>query len=153
MPHMPEFSAAVEPEFASVLEELRPREPLFHTAAFGLAHEARERSTASAYWEVGASGRRYSRAFILRYLHENPPVDAAQSGWRCSEFGLRPVSQDTWLLTYLLNQNGRLSRRMSLWQKTHAGWQVLYHQGTLAAGGEDDTPPRPEETPPLPPSG
>ena len=36
---------------------------------------------ARTYWEVGASGRCYSRAFILQQLAANIPVDAAAAGW------------------------------------------------------------------------
>jgi hypothetical protein len=65
--------AQVEAGLEGVLEELRLREPIFHTQAFGMAEE-RERDVAPEYWEVGASGRRYSREFILRGLAERPPV-------------------------------------------------------------------------------
>jgi hypothetical protein len=44
-----------------VLAELTAREPIFHHR--GLVHdrESFERETAPDCWEVGASGRRYSR--------------------------------------------------------------------------------------------
>jgi hypothetical protein len=42
--------------------------------------EERDRVVAPEYREVGASGRRYSRDFILRTLEEKPPVDAAEVG-------------------------------------------------------------------------
>ena len=81
--------ARVEDGLEAVLRELRAREPIFHTAAFGLTAAERERVVAPGYWEVGASGRRYSREFILRLLEEKPPVDAAGAGWECLDFGLR----------------------------------------------------------------
>jgi hypothetical protein len=74
-----EIFTYVEPDLFPVLEELRRREPIFHTPEFGTTLEDFERATSPHYWEVGASGRRYSREFILRTLEKNPPVDAASA--------------------------------------------------------------------------
>lgn len=132
--------ARVEAGLERALEELRRREPIFHTKAFGLTAEAREFAMDAAYWEVGASGRRYSRAFIQRMLVERPPVEAEAAGWRCSEFGLRRLGAETYLLTYTLEQGERITRRATIWEKTPQGWRVVYHQGTMVTG-EDDTMP------------
>lgn len=134
--------ARVEAGLEGVLEELRRLEPIFHTAEFGRSVEEFERRMAAEYWEVGASGRRYSRAFILRHLAEKPPVDAAEAGWRCSEFGLRRVGAETVLLTYTLRQGERVTRRATLWERAGGGWRILFHQGTVAPGEEDDRVPR-----------
>lgn len=45
-----------------VREELEAREPIFHHPEFGADREAVEAMTDPEFWEVGASGRRYSRA-------------------------------------------------------------------------------------------
>lgn len=132
--------ARVEAGLEGVLEELRAREPIFHTQAFGLTAAERERSMDPGYWEVGASGRRYSRGFVQRMLAERPPVEAAASGWRCSDFGLRQLGAETFLLTYTLEQGARVTRRTTIWEKAVAGWRVVYHQGTVVTG-EDDTAP------------
>jgi hypothetical protein len=132
----------VEPELLPILDELRRREPIFHTAEFGSTTAEFERSTAPDYWEVGASGRRYSRAFILRELTVNfPYVDAAAAGWQTTDFGLRRLGPETFLLTYTLDQAGRRTRRSTIWQKSEDGWRILYHQGTIIAAEEDDTVP------------
>ncbi|HEX4310615.1 MAG TPA: DUF4440 domain-containing protein [Acidobacteriaceae bacterium] len=128
--------AQVEAGSETVLEELRRLEPIFHTAEFGTTVAEFDRRMAAEYWEVGASGRRYSREFILRTLEEMPPVDAAAAGWTCSEFGLRAMGADTWLLTYTLDQGGRATRRSTLWGKTEGRWRILFHQGTVVTGGE-----------------
>lgn len=130
--------ARVEVELEGVLEELRLREPIFHTRAFGLTAAERERSMEPAYWEVGASGRRYSRGFIQEILAESPPVEAEAAGWLCREFGLRRLGTHTYLLTYTLEQRERVTRRATIWDKTVEGWKILYHQGTVVTG-EDDT--------------
>ena len=86
---------------------------------------------ASDYWEVGASGRRYSREFILETLAQHPPVDAARANWQVTDFALQQLAQDTYLVTYTLDQAGRITRRSTLWQKAAEGWRILYHQGTI----------------------
>ena len=138
----------VDPGLEQVLEELRSREPIFHTERFGLSLEDFERSTAPDFWEVGASGRRYSRAFILGMRSREALVDADAAGWKASGFGLRRLGPDCFLLTYTLDQQGRITRRSTVWQRTGEGWRILYHQGTIVTTSEDDTAPRPEEMPP-----
>jgi len=129
----------IEPELLPILEELRRREPIFHNPAFGSTTAEFERSTAPDYWEVGASGRLYSRDFILHELTKSVPyVDAAAAGWETSEFGLRRLGPDTYLLTYTLDQAGRRTRRSTIWRRSEDGWQILYHQGTIIAAEEDD---------------
>jgi hypothetical protein len=129
----------IEPGLLSTLDELRRREPIFHNAAVGSTTAEFERSTAPDYWEVGASGRRYSRDFILRELSQSVPyVDAAAAGWQTSDFGLRRLGPDTHLLTYTLDQAGRRTRRSTIWQKSADGWRILYHQGTIISVEEDD---------------
>jgi hypothetical protein len=39
--------------------------------------------------------------------------------------------QRTNLLTYILVQPDRITRRSTLWRHTNNGWQILYHQGTI----------------------
>jgi len=130
----------IDPDLLPILNELRRREPIFHTAAFGSTTAEFERSTAPDYWEVGASGRRMSRAFILRELTVNfPYVDAVAAGWQSTDFGLRRLGPDTYLLTYTLDQAGRRTRRSTIWQSTEGGWRILYHQGTIITVEEDDS--------------
>jgi hypothetical protein len=132
----------VDSDLLPILDELRRREPIFHSPEFGSTTAEFERSTDPAYWEVGASGRRYSRDFILRELTVSAPyVDARVAGWRSSEFGLRRLGPDTYLLTYTLDQAGRRTRRSTIWQHAEDGWRILYHQGTIIAVEEDDTIP------------
>jgi hypothetical protein len=124
-----EIFTYVEPGLVPVLEELRSREPIFHTPEF--AATPLESVMAPGYWEVGASGRRYSREFVLRMIKEKPPVDAVTAKWKVCDLGLRRLGPDTYLLTYTLHQAERVSRRATIWQSTAAGWRILYHQGTL----------------------
>lgn len=139
-----------DPRLLPELEELRSREPIFHTQRFGRTLEEFERATAPDFWEVGASGRRYSRAFILGMQSKLALVDADAAGWKATGFGLRRLGPDCFLLTYTLDQNGRLTRRATIWEKAADGWRILYHQGTVVIADEDDRLPEPEEMPPQP---
>ncbi len=128
----------VDPDLASVLEEIRRREPIFHTSEFGTTRADFEKATAPEYWETSASGRRYSREFILCTLEKHPPVNAAAVGWQTYDHAVRRLSQDTYLFTYTLRQIERLTRRATIWQTTPEGWRILYHQGTIVSAEEDD---------------
>jgi len=127
-----------DPDLLPVLEELRRHEPIFHTLEFGRTRADFERATAPEYWEASASGRRYSRDFILRTLDVHPPVNAASAGWQTYDHALRRLGPDTYLITYTLRQIERLTRRATIWQRTPGGWRILYHQGTIVSAEEDD---------------
>jgi hypothetical protein len=130
-----------EPELLPILEELRNREPIFHTPRFAATLDEVEQAVAPEFWEVGASGRRYSRSFILHMLATDPAryVDAEAAGWKASGFAVRALGPATYLLTYLLDQAGRRTRRVTIWEKTANGWRILYHQGTPILLEGDDT--------------
>jgi len=127
-----------DPDLLPMLNELRRREPIFHTPEFGTTRADFEKSTAPEYWEASASGRRYSRDFILRTLEQHPPVNAASAGWQTYDHAVRRLGPDTYLLTYTLRQVERLTRRATIWQSTAEGWRILYHQGTIVSVEEDD---------------
>jgi len=131
----------VDQDLGPVLEELRRREPIFHNPEFGRTTADFDAMMAPDYWEVGASGRRYSREFILRMFEEQPPVDAVSGGWESRDFGLRRLGPDTYLLTYTLRQGQRLTRRATIWQGSAGQWRILYHQGTIVTAEEDDVAP------------
>ncbi len=130
---MPDESVpATDPKLLSILEELAPQEPIFHRTEFASTLADFDRMMVADYWEFGASGRRYDRAFILQHLDEMPPVDATAAGWNTSDFHCRRLSADAYLLTYTLDQgDNRKTRRGTIWHNTPAGWQIVYHQGTL----------------------
>jgi hypothetical protein len=108
---------------------------------FGTSTADYEQCTATDYWEVGASGRRYSRDFILRNLYDKPPAFANSLGWESWDHALRRLGPDTHLITYVLQQGDRLTRRATIWQSTPDGWRILYHQGTVVSAEEDDVAP------------
>jgi len=138
----------VDPGLQQVLDELRSREPIFHTERFGRSLKEFERSTVPDFWEVGASGRRYSRAFILEMRGREALVDADAAGWKATGFGLRRLGPDCFLLTYTLDQQGRITRRTTVWERVGEDWRIVYHQGTIVTANEDDMVPKAEELPP-----
>src|SRR5665213_635146 len=60
----PRIASVTSPELLAVLEELKLREPIFHHPEFGTTRQDYEAMTDPQFWEVGASGRRYSREFV-----------------------------------------------------------------------------------------
>jgi hypothetical protein len=123
---------ATAADLLGVLAELREREPLFHRRELGTTAADLERATAPDFWEVGASGRRYSREYVIRVLLERYAA-GGEDPWETSEFHCRAVGPDTYLLTYTLRQGDRVTRRLTVWRRTTGGWQALYHQGTPVA--------------------
>jgi hypothetical protein len=114
-----------------VLEELKAREPIFHRPEFGVTRADFDGMMASDFWEIGASGRCYSREYVLAELerrHQHPHEDV----WETSDFHCRRLGPEVYLLTYTLIQNKmRKTRRSTMWQRTEVGWKILFHQGTI----------------------
>ena len=87
--------------------------------------------TAPEFWEVGASGKIYSREYVLDLLEEryaNPLSEQLEA----NDFRCQQLAADLYLLTYTLIQDrSRKTRRTTIWRRTPAGWQIMYHQGTI----------------------
>ncbi len=119
------------PELEAILADLSSLEPIFHWPPAQLTRAALEKMTAEDFWETGASGRRYSRQFVLDELERRRDAPHADV-WEISGFHCRKLSEDVYLLTYtLLQDNSRLTRRATVWRKTKDGWEIVYHQGTI----------------------
>jgi hypothetical protein len=89
--------------------------------------------TAEDFWEVAASGRRYSRAYVLDLL-EKRYSQPYEDNLEASAFHCRQLCDDTYLLTYtLLQENVRTTRRSTIWRRTAEGWKIVFHQGTVVA--------------------
>ena len=127
----PDLSTA--PELLGVLEQLRLREPIFHRPAFGTTRADFERMTEADFWEVGASGRRYSRQYVLDVLDARLQ-SSAEDAWVTRDFHCRQLATDLYLLTYTLLQGMRSTRRSTIWRHTSGDWKIVFHQGTEVAG-------------------
>jgi hypothetical protein len=121
---------ATAPHLVAVLEELKRREPIFHRLELGTSRRDFENMMDASFWEVGASGRRYSREFILDTL-ENRMSQHVDDIWETRGFHCLEITPENYLVTYTLLQGRRVTRRATLWRRSSAGWKILYHQGTL----------------------
>ena len=118
------------PHLLAVLQELKQREPIFHRPELGTTRGDFENMTDPSFWEVGASGRRYSRDFILDTL-ENRMLQGFEDIWETLDFHCLEIAPENYLVTYTLLQGARVTRRATLWRRTSSGWKILYHQGTV----------------------
>jgi hypothetical protein len=122
------------PKHMAARDELMKREPLFHRREFGITRKDFEKMTAPDFWEVSASGRRFSREFVLDVL-EKRYQDSTDVVWEMGDFHCVEIAPDNYLATYTLFQGERVTRRAAIWRRTADGWQILYHQGTIVAQG------------------
>ena len=128
-----------EPGLREILQELRGHEPVFHRPELGTTRDDFEAMTDASFWEVGASGRRYSRDHVLEVLEDRHQVAshlALEDTWEAGDFACRELGSDTYLLTYTLLQGQRKTRRATVWRRCAQGWKIMFHQGTVV---EDDT--------------
>src|SRR5581483_11066556 len=90
-----------DPALREILDELIVREPIFHRPEFGTSRADFENMTAPDFWEIGASGQRYSRERVLdilekRYAHPH------HDQWETSDFHCRQLGPNVFLLSYTL---------------------------------------------------
>jgi hypothetical protein len=124
---------ATPPHLQEVLDELRRREPIFHHPGFGTSRADYMRMTTDDFWEIGASGQRYSRAFVLDVLEARLTNPVDESDWESRDFHVREIAPNVYLLTYTLRQGERLTRRSTIWRRADGGWKIVFHQGTVVA--------------------
>ena len=126
-----EPTRTTNPELSEILAELSRREPIFHRPELGTTRADFETMTAEDFWEVGASGRSYSRSYVLDSLEKRYAVPHSDV-WETMDFHCRRLATDVYLLTYTLVQDKkRRTRRSTIWQRTAEGWKTVYHQGTI----------------------
>lgn len=109
---------------------LRAREPIFHRPEFGTSRADFEAMLAPEFWEVGASGRVYSKSFVLDTLEARRTMPGDEN-FSVTDFACREIAPNLYLATYQLDQAGRLSRRATIWRYADPDWLIVYHQGTL----------------------
>jgi hypothetical protein len=117
-----------------VLGQLRQLEPVFHGPHYRTTAQL-EAIVAADFWEIGASGRRYSRDYVLQTLAARTSGTTADR-WQTSGFHCRRLAEGLYLLTYTLLQGERRTRRSTLWQRDASGWKILFHQGTVVTDAE-----------------
>src|SRR5437867_5782372 len=109
-----EPNLVTDPNILDVLKELVQREPIFHRPEFGSTRAHFENMTEATFWEVGASGRRYSREFVLDTL-EKRYANPSEETWQTRDFHCLEIAGGNYLLTYTLLQGTRVTRRATIW--------------------------------------
>jgi hypothetical protein len=78
------------------------------------------------FLEFGSSGRVYTKDTIVQMMVQETPGVV-----KMRDFEVREVSDDVALVTYrTIGQEGRETRRSSIWLRRDSGWQLVFHQGT-----------------------
>ena len=126
-----------DPALLGVLEELRAREPIFHHPEFGTTRADFDNMMNADFWEVGASGRRYSRESILDELERRHEGGYVEGPLEAKEFSCRRLADEVYLLTYTLFQRKRKTRRATIWQRVGNEWKIVFHQGTVVQSEEE----------------
>ena len=72
-----ELKLSTPRQLHGILKELAPRESIFHRPEWGTTRAEIEVMTAEDFWAISASGRLYSRAYVIdavaaRYLANEP---------------------------------------------------------------------------------
>jgi len=118
------------PELLPILQKLKPLEPLIYAANAGKDSAYFDRLLAPEFWEIGASGRRYDREYVLSELEKRKkhPRDEV---WHTDGYYVQALSGTHYLITYTLHQPTRITKRASVWRQEGERWLFVYHQGTI----------------------
>jgi hypothetical protein len=114
----------------AALEQLKPREPIFHRRSYGTSRDALEAMIDEGFWEVGASGRVYRREYVISNLLERYKSPEPHD-WPCRDFSIHELAENLFLLHYMLTEPDRMSRRTTIWKYASTGWKIVFHQGTI----------------------
>lgn len=119
----------------SVLQQLQALEVELHHPGVHCSRERLEQLLHPEFHEVGRSGRPYNRETVINYLSavRRQPTVVSEA------FSVAALGPESALLTYrsaqIEKETGltKHTLRSSVWLQTSAGWQLRYHQGTIAA--------------------
>lgn len=119
-----------------IIAELRAREPVFHREDRAAGSEGLDALMVKDFFEIGASGRIYTREHILERVLSRWERDEPEPEMSIEEFVARQIGPHAYLVTYTMQQPDghatRTTRRATVWTDRAGHWQVIYHQGTLA---------------------
>lgn len=127
---------------AGVASQLRAREPLCCRKEFVDSAESFDACMAEGFRGIGASGSVYGcddvRRTALDNLSEETDCMPGQA-WEVSDFRVERLGGETYLVTYRLDQTGRVTRRATIWRDDAGQWTALYHQGTMVKAGDEES--------------
>jgi hypothetical protein len=120
-----------------LLNEIRALEETLHRPEIRRSNTAVGGLLCDGFVEFGSSGKVYQRQEIIDLLaREDEAGDAGRL--QAADYAIRAIAEGAVLLTYRTRRTTsagaeRQVLRSSIWQKTEAGWQMLFHQGTVIA--------------------
>ena len=124
-----------------VSEYIRNREPIFHNREILNTREDIDNEMHENFWEISASGKLYTRDFVLDYLeqrYKDDDVDVMiKENWQLIDFNVRHITGDVFMASYVLDGQivdgkNRKTKRTTLWKgNLKDGFKILYHQGTI----------------------
>lgn len=79
-----------------VQRELIACEPIFHRAGHGISRAAFEATIAEEFSEIGASGRRYGRKYVLDTLEERYSRPSKEE-WTAVDFYCQEIAAENYL--------------------------------------------------------
>ena len=110
------------------LNKLKELEESLWIPATRFDYEYMKRVLSPSFFEFGRSGRIYKREDTLAVPEQEISIKLPLE---C--FEVNPIGEDAVLVTYkseVMYDKLLISNRSSLWLKTPAGWQIMFHQGT-----------------------
>jgi hypothetical protein len=132
MPGMGAERSSMSIEHENILEDLRRREPIFHRREFGTSRDDLLQMTDEGFWEIGASGKIYTREFVIANMLERYKQPKPHD-WPCDDFSISELAENLYQINYILKEPDRTTRRTTLWRRSDGGWKIVFHQGTVVA--------------------
>lgn len=123
-------------KLSDVKNYIKSREPIFHHREYTNNRQQLEDETTEDYFEISASGCDYSREFVLDYLErrykEQPVDDMIKDNWKVTNFKIKELAPELYLVNYTLHGQGRITKRGEIWKgNLSTGLKIMYHQGTV----------------------
>lgn len=93
---------------------------------------------APEFLQIGATGRRFTRADLIAALARDVPGEHSASGFECVELapGLMQLRYQSMTRSAMAH---RRTLRSSLWRHDGAAWRMVFHQGTPVPDHADPT--------------
>lgn len=120
---------------------IRKREPIFHNRELTNTRADVDNEMHRDFWEISASGKLYTRDFVLDYLTERYKKEATDmmeaEDWKVIDFDVKHIADDVYMASYILEGQifegkNRTTRRTTLWKGSlDEGFKILFHQGTV----------------------
>ena len=113
--------------------ELIAREPIFHHPnKFGTTRHDILDLMCGEFWEVGASGKVYTKEEVIETLLERYADSNYQDIWEAKDFEIIEIAPNNYLIAYVFIQDkSRVTRRSTIWRYEDEKFKIVYHQGTI----------------------